>query len=214
MHTSSASELGLQASVFSPHQDPIVLRPWDSLVSQLLIYQLRHDDMPGFHSRVQFLPTGTMKKSSQELIRGCQEKVIRANVGLYPAPLPSERATSGWTRCSPHHRTFPKCTPEQDGGSAQLSLPCSNGFLPTRLPYVQDHSTARCMSKFSFLKCNFPQNLLASYNVASWLQKRLFCHQGPKQKPHATLTVIMTKERERTSIYKAPEGEFFFVLLL
>lgn len=70
--------------------------------------------------------------------------------------------------------------PRTRWGSTQLELPCSNDFLPTRLPYVQYGSIARCMSKFSFLKCNFPQNSLASYNAASWLQKRLFCHLGLK----------------------------------
>lgn len=47
----------------------------------------------------------------------------------------------------------------------------------------------------------------------------LGCRRGfsaiwAQNRNHATLTVIMTKERERTSIYKALEGEFFFVLLL
>lgn len=176
MHASSTSRTWLWTSVISPHQDPTVLRPWVSIVSQCLVCRPSRDDMPSFHSGVYFWPTGTTKNSSKESIRGCQEKVIDTNTGLHPAPLPSEWATSGWKRCGPHHSTFPKCTPEQDGVSTQLGLPCSNGFLPTRLPYVQDRSIARCMSKFSFLKCNFPQNLLASYNAASWLQKRLFCH--------------------------------------
>lgn len=132
------------------------------------------------------MSTCTTKNSSEESIRNCQQKVMHTNTHLHPTPLPSEFATPGWERCGSHYRTFPKCTPEQDGGSAQLNLPCSNGFLPTRLPYVQDHSIARCMSKFSFLKCNFPQNLLASYNAASWLQKQLFCHLSLKKKPNTS----------------------------
>lgn len=79
-----------------------------------------------------------------------------------------------------HNRASPKCTPEHDEYRIQLNFTCSNDSRPTRWPYVQGTSIARCMSKFSFLKCNFLQNLLAPHNAASWLQKRLFCHLGLK----------------------------------
>lgn len=100
--------------------------------------------------------------------------------GLSPSSLPLWVCHISLKKTRSQNRASPKCTPEHDEYSIQLNFTCSNDSRPTRLPYVQDTSIARCMSKFSFLKCNFLQNLLAPHNAASWLQKRLFCHLGLK----------------------------------
>lgn len=100
--------------------------------------------------------------------------------GFSPSSLPLWVCHISLKRTWSHNRASPKCTPEHDEYSIQLNFTCSNDSRPTRLPYVQETSIARCMSKFSFSKCNFLQNLLAPHNAASWLQKRLFCHLGLK----------------------------------
>lgn len=149
---------------------------WICLVSQGLLHCLSPDDMLRSHIGVSSLSICPAKNSSEEVIRGGQQKVIHTNTDLHPTPLPSEGATRAGRDVAVTTGPFPNAP----HNSVLLDLLCFNGFLPTGLPYVQDHSIARCMSKFSFLKCNFPQNLLASYNAASWLQKQLFCHLGPK----------------------------------
>lgn len=119
-------------------------------------YWQSHEDMPSSHSKSSFHPIASLRIALRSHRRLPGEGHTHKHE-LHPAPLPSECATPGWKRCGLHHGTFPKCTLEQDGGSAQLDLPCSNSFLPTWLPYVQDHLIARCMSKFSFLNVIFPR---------------------------------------------------------
>lgn len=150
-----------------------------SLAPQCLFYQLSRDNGLGFHSRVLLLPTAPLRIAFEVNQRLAGEGHTHKS-GFPPSCPPQQMCHIRLEETWPRSRTFPKCTPEHNGGSVQLNLPCSNGFLPTRLPYVQKRLIARCMSKFSFLKCNFPQNLLASYNAASWLQRRLFCHLGQK----------------------------------
>lgn len=156
----------------------MIRRPWISRVSQCLIYHPSRDDMSGSHAESSSCPLVPLRialRSQSEVASGRSQTRVHIQLPS-PVNVPHQVGRDMVITTGP----FPKCPPEQDGGSAPLNLPCSNGFLPTRLPYVQDHSIARCMSKFSFLKCNFPLNLLASYNAASWLQKRLFCHLSPK----------------------------------
>lgn len=169
------------ASAIPQHQDSMILTPWISLVVQCLSHLLAEMWWHGqFPQWVQFSPNCITKNSSKELIRGCQEKVIHTNMRyiqlLSPVKVPRQVGRDVVLTTGP----FPNAPWNRMGAALSPNLPCSNSFLPTRLPYVQNRSIARCMSKFSFLKCNFPQNLLASYNAASWLQKRLFCHLGPK----------------------------------
>lgn len=159
----------------------MILTLWISLVIQCLphlLAELRwHDQFPQW---VQFAPNCITKNSSKELIRSCQEKVIYTNTRYIQLPSPVKVPRQVGRDVVLTTGPFPNAPWNRMGAAFSPNLPCSNSFLPTRLPYVQNCSIARCMSKFSFLKCNFPQNLLASYNAPSWLQKRLFCHLGPK----------------------------------
>lgn len=147
------------ASAIPQHQDSMILTPWISLVIQCLSHLLAEMWWHGqFPQWVQFSPNCITKNSSKELIKRLPGEGHSHKHEVHPAPLPSESATPGWKRCGPHTGPFPNAPWNRMGAALSPNLPCSNSFLPTRLPYVQNRSIARCMSKvFCFLNVIFPR---------------------------------------------------------
>lgn len=138
------------ASAIPQHQDSMILTPWISLVIQCLSHLLAEMWWHGqFHGEVQFSPNCITKNSSKEgWSRGCQEKVIHTNMRCIQLPLPVKVPRQVGRDVVLTTGPFPNAPLEQDGGNSAQTYHVPTAFY--RLPYVQNRSIARCMSKFSF----------------------------------------------------------------
>ena len=99
---------------------------------------------------------------------------------VHPAPLPSESATPGWKRCDPHHRTFPKCTLEQDGGSVQPELTMFQQLPTYQAAICSEPFDCQMHVKVFLFKMQFSPEFIGILQCSFLAAEAAFLPFGPK----------------------------------